>query len=1005
MCGIAGFVSRTGQPPDPSIVRKMVDSVEHRGPDGEGLLVEGRVALGHRRLAIIDLSPGGAQPMQSADGGHAIVYNGEIYNYIELRAELEGEGYQFKTRSDTEVILAAYDRWGPGCVRRFNGMWAFALLDSNRELLFCSRDRFGVKPLYYVDEGDFFALGSEIRQLLPLIGRRAGSRAALIDYLSFAADEQGHSTFFGGISRLAPGHNLLYRVRGGGYTIERYYRVERSEESANLSEADAATRLRELLTDSVRLRLRSDVRVGTCLSGGLDSSSIATLAASLSNASGKHRFTAITAASEDPTNDESAYARSVVEHAGLDWRHVRPNFADFNSTLHDVVLAQEEPFISPSVCMQFMVMQEAKKQGIRVLLDGQGGDETLLGYSRYLASAIREQYRHEGAGATLQAMRNVERSNGHQAVRSQLMTLAYFSMPSLRWARYRQRLHNPPWFPDLKQFREKYGQQPDSIFEMQQREIEAHSIPHLLRYEDKNSMWHSVETRLPFLDYRVVEFSLSLPTARKIGGGWSKLVLRQAMEGLLPPEVQWRKTKLGFEAPDSLWLPRLRKEMRSAASRSALLAELCATKSLSALLEGLPDAVLWRFYIASLWERQFDVTSLTGAPIIRRLAARPLNDRRTHQVCTRCVMDGSDPTITFDNEGVCSHCREFELQNRLVWFPNEEGAHRLERIVERIKKAGRDKPYDSLLGLSGGVDSSYLALQLHKWGLRPLVVHVDAGWNSELAVDNIERIVKHCGFDLHTHVVDWEDMRDLQLAYLRAAVANQDIPQDHIFFASLYHFAIERGIKTIFSGGNIATEGIYPATWEGNAMDGRNLQAIHRRFGQRRLKHYRTIGLFDYYVHYPFVRRMRTLRPLNYLPYNKVDAIAELHKTVGWRAYDRKHGESFFTKWFQNYYLPTRFGFDKRRPHLSSLIVSNQMTREEALETLERPLYQPEDLENDIEFLTKKLRISRAEFDELMAVPPRHHTEFPNWDGTVDSIQRWKSRYERVMGRPLRIYS
>jgi N-acetyl sugar amidotransferase len=291
---------------------------------------------------------------------------------------------------------------------------------------------------------------------------------------------------------------------------------------------------------------------------------------------------------------------------------------------------------------------------------------------------------------------------------------------------------------------------------------------------------------------------------------------------------------------------------------------------------------------------------------------------KCYQVCTRCVMDTTDPEIIFDDSGICNHCHHFDEVTSKSWFPNEEGARLLKLIIGRIKATGNGRPYDCILGLSGGVDSSYLALKSYEWGLKPLVVHVDAGWNRELAVANIEKIVKHCNFDLHTHVVDWQEMRDLQLSYLRAAIANQDVPQDHVFFASMYHFATKHGIKYILSGGNSATEGIFPIAWHGSAMDAINLKAIHHRYGQNRLKTYNTISFFKYYLWYPFAKKMRTVRPLNYLPYNKADAIRELEKTVDWRSYGRKHGESIFTKFFQNYYLPTKFGYDKRRPHLWS---------------------------------------------------------------------------------------
>ena len=378
---------------------------------------------------------------------------------------------------------------------------------------------------------------------------------------------------------------------------------------------------------------------------------------------------------------------------------------------------------------------------------------------------------------------------------------------------------------------------------------------------------------------------------------------------------------------------------------------------------------------------------------------------KRYQQCSRCVMDTSDPAIAFDADGVCNHCRTFDQVTRTQWFPNEEGARRWEAMAAQIRQAGQGQEYDCILGLSGGIDSSYLALKVKDWKLRPLVVHVDAGWNSELAVANIEAVVKHCNFDLHTHVVDWEEMRDLHLAYLKAGIANQDVPQDHVFFASLYHFATRNGIRFILSGGNIATESIFPTAWHGSAMDAVNLRAIHKKYGERPLRTYSTIGFFDYFVWYPFVRKMRTARPLNFMPYDKQQAIAELEQKMGWRAYGRKHGESLFTKLFQNYYLPTKFGYDKRKPHLASLIVSGQMTRVDALAKLQEPLYNPNELEIDITYFCKKLRITRQQFDGFLTAPSHHYSDFPTWEARYRLLKKSQGLVERVLGRQVRVYS
>jgi len=350
-----------------------------------------------------------------------------------------------------------------------------------------------------------------------------------------------------------------------------------------------------------------------------------------------------------------------------------------------------------------------------------------------------------------------------------------------------------------------------------------------------------------------------------------------------------------------------------------------------------------------------------------------------YQVCTRCIMDTSDPDIKFDAQGVCSHCHEFDQVTTKRWFPNEQGELQLQKSFDRIKAEGKNQEYDCIIGLSGGIDSSYLAVMLKDRGLRPLVVHVDGGWNSELATYNIEQVVKYCNYDLHTHVIDWEEMRDLQLAYLRSNVSNQDVPQDHAFFASLYHFAVKNKIKNVISGGNLATESVFPKNWHHDAMDAISLHAIHKKFGAIPLRNYKTINIFQYYFYYPYFYGMKTFRPLNFMKYEKAEALTFLEKTIGYKDYGNKHGESVFTKFFQNHYLLEKFGYDKRRPHYSSMILSGQISRNDALEKLQKPLYAKQELTEDKEYVAKKLKISVAELEQLTHAPGVSYKEYKNW--------------------------
>lgn len=375
------------------------------------------------------------------------------------------------------------------------------------------------------------------------------------------------------------------------------------------------------------------------------------------------------------------------------------------------------------------------------------------------------------------------------------------------------------------------------------------------------------------------------------------------------------------------------------------------------------------------------------------------------RVCTNCVMDTTDPEITFDSEGVCNHCRNYYEHSAKNWKKGEEGLKELQVILNGIKEQNKDKPYDSILGLSGGVDSSYLALKLYEWGMRPLVVHVDAGWNSELAVSNIEKIIEYCKFDLYTNVINWEEVKSLQLSFLKSGISNQDVPQDHVFFASLYKTAIKNNISVVFSGGNIATESIFPAAWHGDAMDLKNLKAINKKYSGKKLKDYTTINFFDYRIYFPFIKRFKTVRPLNYIDFNKTEAIKELEEKIGWRNYGRKHGESVFTKFFQNYYLPYKFGYDKRKPHLSSLIVSGQMTRDEALEALSKPLYSPVELEEDIAYFCKKLDLTKEEFQTLIDAEKHHYSDFPNNDQLYKYLKFFQRLAEKILKKKIKIYS
>lgn len=378
---------------------------------------------------------------------------------------------------------------------------------------------------------------------------------------------------------------------------------------------------------------------------------------------------------------------------------------------------------------------------------------------------------------------------------------------------------------------------------------------------------------------------------------------------------------------------------------------------------------------------------------------------RVYQICTRCVMDSTDPEIIFDDQGVCSHCHHFENNIQPAWPSPEEGKKKLAAMIRTVKKYGKGKSYDCIIGLSGGVDSSYVAVKVAEWGLRPLVVHVDAGWNSELAVMNIEQICRRLGFDLVTHVVDWEEMRDMQLAFLRSNLANQDVPQDHAFFAALYGCAIKAGIKYVISGSNYATESILPTSWGYDAMDATHLKAIHSLFGSRARGNFPIVNFFNLFVKYPFILKMEVLKPLNYIPYSKEEAIRALERDYGWRYYGGKHYESRWTRFFQAFYLPYKFGYDKRKAHLASLVVSGQMTRAAALEALKVPLYDEKLIAEDKIFIAKKLGLTLVQFEDLINQPVHHYSEFPNHQRKLRIIIQAFRLTRMSLMLPMRIFN
>lgn len=653
MCGIFGVLSKNGGGVDTARLRSAVRIISHRGPDDEGYAVfntsagsyedryddnsqirkgshilsqEGGafdLAFGFRRLSILDLSSNGHQPFTNDDRSVCLIFNGEIYNYIEIREELVRKGYKFKTGTDTEVILNSYLEWGTGCLQRFNGMWAIALYDVKKDLLFCSRDRFGVKPFYYFDGKNEFVFASELKSITEYFRDDNGFSKILnediaYDYLVNNFVDHTPDTFIKGIRHLPPSHFI--RAESGKLAVERYFSLEINRQ---LGEYDAgrfsalSSDYGDLLLDAVKLRLRSDVPVGTCLSGGLDSSTITYFIGKMLSGDGMpmqqigDRQKTFSAVYDDLMYDERKFIEQIVRESNCSFHYVFPDEADFPSEAEDFIFQLDEPVAGTSPYAQWNVMRLARQNGVTVLLDGQGADESLGGYEVYFGFLYSNLFRSGNYASLLSEVLK----NFRKGLEISTRGLKYYltqkggNVKSSTSQYYSAKFLESHKDRSVLSFRTT-----DNLNVKLFEDLTSYILPSLLRYEDRNAMKFSIESRTPFLDYRLVKMLFETEGIYKIHNGWSKWLLRNSMNGRLPDGITWRRDKKGFPTPERKWMKKLKKDFtETIGSDQSGVSELLNSKEIISNYDAIiSDAsikshFLWKIYNLLKWCRLYGV--------------------------------------------------------------------------------------------------------------------------------------------------------------------------------------------------------------------------------------------------------------------------------------------------------------------------------------------------------------------------------------------------------------
>lgn len=651
MCGIAALISCTPKRQNEDLL-KMCEAIAHRGPDGQGYAFfsdndggtlvatqeellsldkrDSRVALGHRRLAIRDVSGAASQPMTfGADRNYWITYNGELYNFIELRASLEEKGYVFRTNSDTEVLICSYVEWGKECLSRFNGMFSFVIYDLDKDCIFAARDRFGVKPLYWWRPTmGSLAFASEIKQFTFLSEWVASlNEECAFDYLNWGLTDHTHGTLFSGVWQVPAGHYVHCQVDDiqGDFPVEKWYQLPSVTSSPSF--LDATDRFKALLFDAVKLRLSADVSVGAALSGGLDSSSIVCISDVIRREKVSREMCTFSARATDERYDEGYFIDLVSNVTSTTPHMIYPNKDELLEELEQIIWHHDEPFGSTSVYAEWQVFKEARKSEIKVVLDGHGADETLSGYTSsigFFLAALLCQFRFTKFFSEISAQRKIYKRNTSVLMMATLDNLLPSRIRSLVRKIMGRSSSTPEWI-DMKVLRV----QPSDPFMRHQKKfkknlnglsrahLSATSLPMQLKWVDRDSMAHSIESRSPFMDFRLIEFALSLPDHFKFDGGISKKLLRSAVRQILPDEVRLRKDKMGFVTPEEVWIcdenpTKFKVLLDEAVLNSKGILNEKALKLGLAMIDGDVEynPRLWRMICFGIWMKRFNVRLL-----------------------------------------------------------------------------------------------------------------------------------------------------------------------------------------------------------------------------------------------------------------------------------------------------------------------------------------------------------------------------------------------------------